>query len=135
MNSVTLGSNGARYRHKGIEKRINKLYNPLYLNLTLRGKLTANVTFCRRGEDWYVRYFAFDQLFQSAAKKKQKSKGKSKLNQQLNNFFQNALDSENEPNCFYAYIDPKNDRSLWMSETFGYQTTAKIASPGNNAIQ
>lgn len=128
LSSVTLGSNGARYKHKGIEKRISKLYNPLYLNLTLRNKLTANVTFCRRGQDWYVRYFAFDQMFQSSANKKQKSKGKSKLNQQLNSFFQNALDGDNEPNCFYAYIDPENDRSLWMSETFGFQPAASIAT-------
>lgn len=128
LSSVTLGSNGARYRHIGIENRINQLHNPLYLNLTLRNKPIANVTFCKRQKDWYVRYFAFDQLFQSAPTKKQKSRGKGKLNQQLNDFFSNAIESENEPSLFYAYIDPRNDRSLWMSETFGFTSISKIAT-------
>jgi hypothetical protein len=128
LNSVTLGSNGARYKHIGIEKRTSKLHNPLFLNLTLRNKLKANVTFCRRDKDWYVRYFAFDQTFQASSSKNKKSKGRSKLNDQLRSFFESALQDKNGPDCFYAYIDPKNERSLWMSEAFGFEKKAKVAT-------
>ncbi len=128
LNSVTLGSNGAKYKHCGIENRIKDLYKPLFLNLTIRNKLTANVTFCRRDKDWYVRYFAFDQVFQTTSSKNKRSKGKSKLNAHLREFFENALEDKKGPGCFYAYIDPKNERSLWMSEAFGFEKKAKVAT-------
>ncbi len=128
LNSVTLGSNGAKYKHCGIEKRIKDLYKPLFLNLTTRNRLTANVTFCRRDKDWYVRYFAFDQVFQAPSSKNKRSKGKSKLNARLSEFFESALGDKNGPDYFYAYIDPKNERSLWMSEAFGFESKAKVAT-------
>lgn len=127
LESVTLGSNGARYRHVGIPARIKKLYNPLYLNLKLRDKLIANVTFCRRDRDWYVRYFAFDTIYQ-ASRQKTKTKGGGKIKSQLNAFFDSALSDSIGPERFYAYIDPKNERSLWMSETLGFKTVATIAT-------
>lgn len=125
LESVTLGSNGARYRHVGIPARIKNLYNPLYLNLRLRDKLIANVTFCRRNQDWYVRYFAFDTIYQ-ASRQQTKAQGGGKIKSQLNDFFDRALSHPKGPGRFYAYIDPKNERSLWMSETFGFETVAMI---------
>lgn len=128
LNSVTLGSNGARYRHQGINERIKQLFHPLFVNLSIRDRLVSNVTFCRRSKDWYVRYFAFDQVFQSNTNNTTKTSRKSKLKEELNTFFQNALDDNEGPEQFYAYIDPKNERSLMMSETFGFKPAATVVT-------
>ena len=129
LESVTLGSNGARYRHLDTREKISQLYRPLFLTLEWKGKVLGNVTFCRRECGWYVRYFAFNENLQTSNSTK-KSSTNGVLKRELNKFFKNALESklQDSPDLFYAYIDPQNSRSLWMSEQFGFKTVAKIAS-------
>jgi len=131
LNSVMLGTNGARYRHLDTNTRIKECDNPLFLTME-RNKVTiGNVTFCRRGNDWYIRYFAISPRLQSSAVKKSKSKKSSLLKRELNEFFQTTLDGKNDlgkVDSFYAYIDPNNEKSLWMSENFGFETIGKIAT-------
>lgn len=129
LNSVTLGTNGAHYRHLDTSERIKELDDPLFLTLERNNNILGNSTFCRRGKDWYVRYFAFSNQFQSKGTKK--SKGSSFLKEELNSFFQSTLDGSNEhgkADSFYAYIDPNNEKSLWMSESFGFKTIGKVAT-------
>ena len=128
LKDTTLGSNGAKYRHRGIEKRIGKLYHPLFLNLYMRNKLLANLTFCRREKDWYIRYFAFNSIFQSAPQENKIRTSSSKLKSKLASFFENALSVKDGPDVFYAYIDPRNERSLNMSQFFGLKPIAEIAT-------
>jgi hypothetical protein len=130
LESVTLGSNGARYRHLDTREKIKHLHEPLFLTLERNGKALGNVTFCRRPCGWYVRYFAFNEALQSMNKKAGKKKKEGFLKRELNTFFKNALNSSlpNAPELFYAYIDPKNVKSLWMSQNFGFKTVAKIAT-------
>jgi len=129
LKTVTLGSNGARYRHRQIEKRISKLYKPLFLNIERNKSVLGNITLCRRDVGWYVRYFAMDTSFQSpkSAQKQSKSK-KNTLKNKISSFFDKVLEEENAPPLLYAYIDPRNERSLWMSQNFGFYTAAKIAT-------
>lgn len=129
LKTVTLGSNGARYRHRHIEKRIANLYKPLYLNLERNDAVLGNITMCRREVGWYVRYFAMDTSFQSpkSAQKQSKSK-KNTLKNKISSFFDEIFEEDNAPPLLYAYIDPRNDRSLWMSQNFGFYTAAKIAT-------
>jgi hypothetical protein len=129
LKTVTLGSNGARYKHRHIEKRISKLYKPLYLNIERNKSVLGNITLCRREVGWYVRYFAMDSSFQSpvSAKKQSKSK-KNTLKNKISSFFEEVFEEENAPPLLYAYIDPRNERSLWMSHNFGFYTAAKIAT-------
>ncbi|MBW7868381.1 MAG: hypothetical protein H3C31_08680 [Brumimicrobium sp.] len=130
LKSVTLGSNGAMYQHQRIDDRIERLYKPIFLNLEHGGKVLGNITFCRRPQNWYVRYFAFDGGVQ-AGKNKPKSKANkdSGLKKRIESFFQQAFELEGDaPETFYAYIDPHNERSLWMSQNFDFKTIAKIAT-------
>lgn len=129
LESVTLGSNGARYKHLDTRKKIKQLYRPLFLTLEWNEKLMGNITFCRRDCGWYVRYFAFSDLVQ-AQKSQRKNKNEGFLKKELKKFFKNAIESthEDHPELFYAYIDPKNTRSLWMSQQFGFEVQAKIAT-------
>lgn len=136
LKSVTLGSNGARYQHQRLEKRIQHIYNPLFLNLERNNKVLGNITFCRRPQNWYVRYFAIDLGMQTANKKPRSKASNSGLKKRIDEFFNTAFDSEdNRPSLFYAYIDPRNERSLWMSQNFNFYTAAKIATQSFSRIK
>ncbi len=131
LDSVTLGTDGAQYKHLDTREKIQEADNPLYLSMERREKVLGNVTFCRRGKNWYIRYFAFDSAMQSQGTKKSSSKGL--LKRELNAFFDHQLESE-EVDSFYAYIDPRNVKSLWMSENFGFKTVGKIATQSYSSI-
>lgn len=130
LESVTLGTNGAHYRHLDTRERIHTADNPLHLVMERNERAFGNVSFCRRERTWYVRYFAFDRIIQGTGQKKSKGGG-GKLKQELQHFFDEVIGPEHpygEVNSFYAYIDPNNEKSLWMSENFGFGTKATIAT-------
>lgn len=127
LESVTLGTNGARYRHLDTADRIKHLYNPLFLSLEGKSKVLGNVTFCRRDVGWYVRYFAFSNKMQSESASSTKKSTDGYLKKSLYNFFKSVLE-EGETNLFYAYIDRRNERSSWVSKNFGFETVAKIVT-------
>jgi hypothetical protein len=95
-------------------------------------KILGNVTFCRRGKTWYIRYFAFQQMLQSSNRPKETHKSNSHLKQQLRFFFDEQFQSEVE--TMYAYIDPKNDRSKWMSQNFGFHKISTLATQSFSRI-
>ncbi len=131
LKSVTLGTNGAKYRHLNTEERLKQLYHPIYLTLERNGRALANITCCRRPFCWYVRYFAFDELFQVSNHNHMKaSKGQGGLKKKISAFFESAERGElgPPPSFFYAYIDPRNERSLLLSKGFGFKTVRKIAT-------
>ena len=125
LESVTLGTNGAHYRHLDTRQRIENADHPLFLSIERDESILANITFCQRGASWYIRYFAFDNRFQSSGTKK--SRGNSLIKREIESFFQDVLDNQGVKS-FYAYIDPKNVKSLWMSENFGFKTISKVAT-------
>jgi len=132
LESVTLGTDGAHYRHLDTRERIQEADNPLFLSMERHERVLGNVTFCRRGKNWYVRYFAFNNAHQAKGKKKSSSQGL--LKRELNAFFDHQLES-GEVDSFYAYIDPRNVKSLWMSENFKFKTVGKIATQTYSSVR
>lgn len=131
LNATTLGTNGAKYRHLDTSQRILEADDPLFLSMERNEKVIGNITFCRRETFWYIRYFAFTSFAQAGSKKKQEDKGNSFLKRELNTFFDEVFEGIHSvipPTSMYAYIDPHNDRSKWMSENFGFKTIAKLAT-------
>ena len=76
-----------------------------------------------------MRYFAFDQLFQTSLPITT-AKGNGGLKTRINQFFEAAKNGDlgEASELFYAYIDPRNERSLFISRNVGFQTVAKIAT-------
>jgi hypothetical protein len=116
------------YRHLDVPERIYQTDAPLSFSLRRNEQLLANITFCKRDFGLYLRYFAFDKRFQSAGKARQ-TMHKSALKQEIEGVFQ-RVSAEHPGNLdmCYAYIDARNARSKWMSEQFGFQTKAKLAT-------
>lgn len=131
LNATTLGTNGAKYKHLDTNHRILEADDPLFLSMERNEKVIGNITFCRRDAFWYIRYFAFSSFAQAGSTKKQEDKGNSFLKRELNTFFDEVFEgkhSEIPPTSMYAYIDPHNGRSKWMSENFGFKVIAKLAT-------
>lgn len=117
LSKTVLGSNGAQYRHCDISEHIKQIDTPVFLSLVRYKKLLANVAFCKREKDWYVRYFAFNVQNQS---KNTRSSQNGTLHAYLKDYFKNKLET-NEVESFYAYIDPRNSRSVAMATGFNFK--------------
>lgn len=135
LQSVSLGTNGTIYRHLNTAERLKQIDSPLHLCFKRREKLLANVTFCRRDEDWYVRYFAFDAVFQGKGKKSVSQASNSILKRELNIFFDDVLEGQfadynqgKEVNSFYAYVDPRNTKSLNLVEQFHFERDRTVVT-------
>ncbi len=130
LSRTSLGTNGARYRHLDTKNRILEADNPLFLSLEKDGKVQGNVTFCKRGPRWYVRYFAFSGQKQAAKSGNQgpKTSSNSRLKQEVADFYDEVFDGKygDAPDAFYAFIDPNNERSKWMAEHFGFRIEAQL---------
>ena len=130
LTKTTLGTNGARYRHLDTEQRICEAEDPLFLSVEKDGKVQGNVTFCRRKAHWYVRYFAFSGQKQASKNGQHADRARSRLKQEIAHFYQEVFDGNygEAPETLYAYIDPKNERSKWMAEQFGFRTEAQLVT-------
>lgn len=132
LEATTLGTNGACYRHLDTPSRILEIDDPLFLSLERNGKTLGNITFCRRGTNWYIRYFAFASFLQAGNNLKNQERKNSILKDSIEAFFREKLgktdQSAPEATSFYAYIYTRNDRSRWMSENFGFRTVGQLAT-------
>lgn len=125
LEKTCLGTNGAKYVQLDTRQRIVQVDQPLFLCLERNNRVIGNLTCCKRGSNWYIRYFAFDALFQGSGVKSRSTKKPQGLRVGIHDFFNERLDS-GEVNNFYAYIDPKNSRSLAMAEQFELRSVASL---------
>lgn len=133
FENTVLGTNGAKYKHLDVAQSVAHTDQPLSFSLRRREQLIANITFCKRPFGLYLRYFAFDKRFQS--KGKARMNPKSQIKQEIETVFQEiTAQYPGADNYCYAYIDAKNVRSKWMSETFGFQTKAYLATQSFSRI-
>lgn len=128
LDDTVLGTNGARYRHLDTKEKMAECDRLIHLSMERNERVLGNISFCRRESNWYIRYFAFASVVQGSGTKKSDRSGLLKL--ELEQFFSNVLHGESGQmvDSFYAYIDPNNTRSLWMSENFGFQTLGRICT-------
>lgn len=134
LEATTLGTNGAKYKHLDTAERIKEADAPLFLSMERNDKVLGNITFCQRGRNWYIRYFAFQSFLQGSDSKSKHPKGNSTLKHELGKFFDEALNLSDSVDSMYAYIDPKNDRSKWMSENFGFHKMGELATQSFSRI-
>lgn len=124
LEETTLGTDGAQYQLLNTRQRIHQIDNPVHLTLVRNDKILANLTFCIRGKNWYLRYFAFDKRFQGKGLRESRSKN-SILKAEIIDFFKTKLEAK-EVDSFYAYIDPKNTKSSLLAGYFGFKTIGQI---------
>ncbi len=135
LKNTLIGTNGTLYQLLDTAEKIHALHEPTFIYLERNGKVIANFTICKReitiGNDkapsLYIRYFAFDSVFQGGNKK---SIGNSGFHQYFKALFEssntNPIAPAHEKIMYWAFIDPENLRSFNMNEQFGFQTIGKF---------
>ncbi len=136
LNSMTVGSNGARYLHKNILERIVQLPNKYFMYLRKNGTIKGTFVSAQRTieEDfgkanaYYIRYLAISEMFQATKKKKIqhgnpdgiiKSLTKKFLSQAPIDFGIGYNEDKSLPSFHYAFFDSENFRSTDLSELLG----------------
>jgi len=128
LESTELGTNGARYIHLDVRKRINETDNPLSFYIERNNTIIANITFCQRDFAYYLRYFTFNKSYQNKKSKKDvKREKKSAFEERIEQVF-TGLINESPAHPLYAYIDIENSRSRMFSARFGFKSFSHILS-------
>ena len=131
--NTTIGTNGAKYQHLHTANKINKLVNPHYITVRRNNKAIGNMTVCERPilvqnqkvNSLYIRYFAFQSLFQSSGKQninKRKSIFEAYIKVLFDTSNINVHQPEYKPTVYWAFIDPQNNKSWNMASRFGLET-------------
>lgn len=131
LEQTCIGTKGTLYQLLDTREKIGRLSKPHFIYLERNQKAIGTVTICEReislnqstSSSLYIRYFAFDQLFQGSTTK---SRGQSYFHR----YFQSLFDTSNfnpqqakyEKQLYWAFIDPENARSFNMNENFGFRT-------------
>lgn len=131
LDNITMGTDGVRYRHLDTREKIKDLDNPLFYTLERNKRAIGNITVSEREQDWYLRHFAFTTGLQGSGRRRSRSGGSSILKKEVSVFFKSLLEGKftnRSGRCIYAYIDPENKKSLWVSESFGFKKVRTIAT-------
>lgn len=131
LDGTLIGTEGMLYQLLDTRTKIHELVNPNFLYLERNNKAIGNITICERNiqlngapqPSLYIRYFAFDTIFQGGS-------DKGKANSSFHEYFKQLFETSNmdpakpekEKSIYWAFIDPENLRSFNMNERFGFET-------------
>jgi hypothetical protein len=151
LTNTYIGTNGTMYQLQDTARKIHQLNKPHFFYLERNGKAVGNMTICERTvvvnhqeiDSFYIRYFAFDTVFQGST---QKGHANSAFHHYFKAFFAGSNLNPTIPSTgksvFWAFIDPENLRSFHMNERFGFQTIRQFRTwafsrihPKNKSIE
>ena len=138
LKNTLIGTNGSLYQLLDTEHKIHSLHQSHFLYLERNNKAIGNFTICERPislsqkiqASLYIRYFAFDAIFQGANQEKAVNRTASGFENYLQALFETSnfdpVNPEKEKSIYWAFIDPQNSRSFQMNKRFGFQTIGKF---------
>ncbi|MEZ4921567.1 MAG: hypothetical protein R2780_00185 [Crocinitomicaceae bacterium] len=135
LSNTLIGTEGMLYQLMDTKTKIHELVDPHFLYMERNGKAIGNITICERPitlndqkqDSLYIRYFAFDTIFQGGS---EKGRSNSSFHTYFKSLFETSnfdpLDPESKKSIYWAFIDPQNMRSFNMNERFGFQTIGRF---------
>lgn len=121
---------GMLYQHKSIDKRIGRIKAPFFVELRTKLGLVATCCFCYRetinrkttNQSFYIRYFSFKENYRAKAAAQTRRRF-GKLRDEIKNLLDGGrFQSVSGIKSFnYAYVDPRNTRSVLLCNEFGFQ--------------
>jgi hypothetical protein len=128
---------GMLYQHKSIERRIRDIKVPFFVELRTKLGLVGTCCFCfretlnrnRTYQSFYIRYFSFKENFR-AKRTPQPRPRAGKLRQEINTLLDGEhFESVSTDKYFhYAYVDPRNTRSVLLCQEFGFQYVRRFTT-------
>lgn len=129
---------GMLYQHLGVLDKIYKIANPYYVNLVRGNKIIGTCCFCSRStinvgrniRSFYVRYFSFKNTYRRKHIKEKSVPRLSRLRDEIKFILAGqGLDTEaNEKFYHYAYVDPRNIRSVLLCNEFGFESVRQYTT-------
>ncbi len=146
LTDNTIGTPGQSmlYQHMGVYNKINKIADPYYVNLVRKDKIIGTCCFCSRSttnsmnvfSSFYIRYFSFKDIFRRKFISTKTGSGNSSIREELKAVLKGiGLEKGvKDKFFFYAYVDPRNVRSLLLCQEFGFDTVRHYTSLVFNRI-
>lgn len=132
------------YQHMGVQEKIQKLENPYFANLKRSDKIVGTCCFCKRTTvnrslslpSLYVRYFSFKDLFRAKSTKEKARSKRTGLREEIHSLLSGGElgMTETEKFFFYAYVDPRNERSAVLCNEFGFEKVRQCTTVLFNRI-
>jgi hypothetical protein len=143
-NTIGTPGHSMLYQHQGVYNKIDKIADPYYINLIKKDKIIGTCCFCNRNtykadsvfSSFYIRYFSFKDVFRRKYISTKTGSGNSGIREELKAVLKgNGLGKEETDKFFfYAYVDPRNIRSLLLCMEFGFETVRHYTSIVFNRI-
>lgn len=142
LNNNIIGTpgHGMLYQHLGVSNKIGKISDPYFVNLVRKENIIGTGCFCNRltmnnGKvipAFYIRYFSFKEKYRRATtteRKKKKTEGRL-LRKEINQLLTGReLGIDVQKKFFhYAYVDPRNSRSLLLCNEFGFEKIREFST-------
>ncbi|HEX8547982.1 MAG TPA: hypothetical protein VF691_13560 [Cytophagaceae bacterium] len=140
LNNNIIGTPGVGmlYQHLGVDNKIHQIEDPYYINLLRNGSLMANCCLCKRETintektltSFYIRYFTFKATFRRKFFSRASGNKNSSIRKEITSILEgDGLDTKPEDHFFlYAYVDPRNIRSVALCNEFGFVTVRKMST-------
>lgn len=131
LEQTCIGTKGTLYQLLDTRQKIKRLHSPHFIYLERNEKAIGTVTLCERDVQLnglqtptvYIRYFAFDQLFQGSSNQ---SRGRSSFHSYFKALFDTSnfdpIQPQGNKQLYWAFIDQENARSFNMNVNFGFRT-------------
>lgn len=144
-NIIGTPGHGMLYQHMGVHDKIHKISAPYYVNLSKANKVIGTCCFCSRvtanaGDairSFYVRYFSFRNSYRRRSVISRQSAGSSLIREEVKSVLNGqSLDVKPHDKFFhYAYVDPRNLRSVMLCDQFGFETVREYTTVIFNRIR
>lgn len=131
LNKNIIGTPGtsAVYQQLSTSEKLRQLPKPHFAELRKRDKLLSICCFCEREmtidgqsvQTFYVRYFSFLDTLRASRSKADRQKPEGTIKKDIKELLTGLPLAGSEPNTFYAYVDPKNERSMQLCRELGFE--------------
>lgn len=126
------------YQHTTVRKKIQRIASPYFANLLWHDKVIATCCFCKRSIEnngkaltaFYIRYLSFDETFRRKHVSERSLDRTSLLRGEIHRLLSGhdlGLDLS-EKFFYYAYVDPRNLRSVRLCREFGFEPVRQMTA-------
>lgn len=140
------------YQHRCVPNKIKEISDPYYACLIKQNRIIGTCCFCNRQtidsgsfiRSFYIRYFSFRDAFRRKQFSEKKPSRLTQLRMEIKTLLNGQMldTTPDEKFYHYAYVDPRNTRSMELCKEFGFEIVRQYSTiifnriiPKQNEIQ
>ena len=137
-NVIGTPGHGMLYQHTNVADKVSKIAEPYFVSLVKSSRIIGTCCFCKRSmpvakkeiTSFYIRYFTFDEAYRRKFLTGKSLVRKSELRHEVHSLLNGeGLNIDHRlPFVHYAYVDPRNVRSMTLCAEFGFERVRQYTS-------